>query len=162
MSCSFSVIISTLRPRQNGRHFSADTFKCIFVNENVPISIKISLKYVPKSSANNMPALVQTMAWRLAGRKPLSEPMVVIPHSKVHGANMGPIRGRQDPGGLHVGPMNFAIWDITDTYMCHSTSDNWNFLWWIISTNIHHYTGEVRVAEIFPHGYQIPIFHGPF
>ena len=34
------------------------------------------------------------------------------PDSKVHGANMGPIWGRQDPGGLHVGPVNFAIWDI--------------------------------------------------
>ena len=34
-----------------------------------------------------------------------------IPDSKVHGANMGPIWGRQDPGGPHVGPMNFAIWD---------------------------------------------------
>ena len=33
------------------------------------------------------------------------------PDSKVHGANMGPIWGRQDPGGPHVGPMNFAIWD---------------------------------------------------
>ena len=31
------------------------------------------------------------------------------PDSKVHRANMGPIWGRQDPGGLHVGPMNFAI-----------------------------------------------------
>ena len=31
------------------------------------------------------------------------------PDSKVHGANMGPIWGRQDPGGPHVGPMNFAI-----------------------------------------------------
>ena len=32
------------------------------------------------------------------------------PDSKVHGANVGPIWGRQDPGGTHVGPMNFAIW----------------------------------------------------
>ena len=31
------------------------------------------------------------------------------PDSKVHGANMGPIRGRQDPDGPHVGPMNLAI-----------------------------------------------------
>ena len=30
--------------------------------------------------------------------------------NKVHGANMGPTWGRQDPGGSHVGPMNFAIW----------------------------------------------------
>ena len=32
------------------------------------------------------------------------------PESKVHGANMGPSWGRQDPDGPHVGPMNFAIW----------------------------------------------------
>ena len=32
------------------------------------------------------------------------------PDSKVRGANMGPIWGRQDPGGPHVGPMNFVIW----------------------------------------------------
>ena len=32
------------------------------------------------------------------------------PDSKFHGANMGPIWGRQDPGGPHVGPMNFVIW----------------------------------------------------
>ena len=29
--------------------------------------------------------------------------------SKFYGANMGPTWGRQDPGGPHVGPMNFAI-----------------------------------------------------
>ena len=33
-----------------------------------------------------------------------------FPDSKIHGANKGPIWGRQDPGGPHVGPMNFAIW----------------------------------------------------
>ena len=33
----------------------------------------------------------------------------IIPDSKVHGANMGPIWGHQDPGGPHVGPINFAI-----------------------------------------------------
>ena len=42
----------TLRPRQNGRHF-ADIFKCISLNENVWISIKISLNFVPESSVNN-------------------------------------------------------------------------------------------------------------
>ena len=31
------------------------------------------------------------------------------PDSKVHGANMGPIWGQQDPDGSHVGLMNFAI-----------------------------------------------------
>ena len=35
-----------------------------------------------------------------------------VPDSKVHGANMGPIWGRQDPGGPHVGPVNLAIWGV--------------------------------------------------
>ena len=34
----------------------------------------------------------------------------LYPDSKGHGANMGPIWGRQDPSGPHVGPMNFATW----------------------------------------------------
>ena len=34
----------------------------------------------------------------------------IYPHSKVHGANMVPIGGRQDPGGPHAGPMNLVIW----------------------------------------------------
>ena len=33
-----------------------------------------------------------------------------VPYGKVHGANMGPIWGWQDPGGPHVDPMNFAMW----------------------------------------------------
>ena len=40
-------------------------------------SILISLKFVPKGPINNIPALVQIMAWRLPGDKPLVEPMVV-------------------------------------------------------------------------------------
>ena len=69
--------LNTLRPRQNGRRFADDTFKRIFLNENVRISIKISLKFVPKGTINNNPALVQIMAWRRSGDKPLSEPMMV-------------------------------------------------------------------------------------
>ena len=34
------------------------------------------------------------------------------PDSKIHRGNMGPTWGRQDPGGTHVGPMNFAIWEV--------------------------------------------------
>ena len=68
---------NTLRPRQNGRRFADDTFKRIFLNENVRILIKISLKFVPKGPMNNSPALVQIMTWRRSGDKPLSEPMMV-------------------------------------------------------------------------------------
>ena len=68
---------NTLRPRQNGRHFANDIFKCIFLNKIVSIAIEISLKFVPKGPINNIPALVQIMAWRRSGDKPLSEPMMV-------------------------------------------------------------------------------------
>ena len=68
---------SNLGQRQNGRHFADDIFKCIFMNENIWIPIQISLKFIPKGPINNILALVQVMAWRRAGDKPLSEPMMV-------------------------------------------------------------------------------------
>ena len=69
--------INTLRPRQNGRYFTDSIIKCIFLNENISISIKISLKFAPKGPINNVPALVQIMAWRRPGDKPLSKTMMV-------------------------------------------------------------------------------------
>ena len=45
--------------------------------------------------------------------------MADSPNSKVHGANMGPVWGRQEPGGPHVGPMNFDIWGNCE-YGCKS------------------------------------------
>ena len=71
------ALFNTLRPRQNGRHFPDDIFKCIFLNENAWILIKILLKFVPKGPINKIPTLVQIMAWRRSGDKPLSEPMMV-------------------------------------------------------------------------------------
>ena len=70
--------VNTLRPRQNCRHFPDNIFKCIFLNENILISITISLKFIPKGAINNIPALGQIMAWRQPGDKPLYEPMVII------------------------------------------------------------------------------------
>ena len=72
-----ALAINTLRPRRNGQHFTDNIFKRIFFIENVWISIKISLKFVPKVRIDNIPALVQIMAWRRPGDKPLSEPMMV-------------------------------------------------------------------------------------
>ena len=71
------IDFNTLRPRQNGHHFADDILKRIFLNENIWIPIKISLKFVPEGSINNIPVLVQIMAWRRPGDKPLSEPMMV-------------------------------------------------------------------------------------
>ena len=53
-----------------------DNFKCIFVNENGRIPIRISLKFVPRSPIENNPALVQVMDWRRRANKPLAEPML--------------------------------------------------------------------------------------
>ena len=71
------LVLNTLRPRQNGRHFPDDIFKWISLNENVWISIKISLKFVPRGPISNIPSLVQIMAWCRPGDKPLSEAMMV-------------------------------------------------------------------------------------
>ena len=61
---------STLRPKQHGRLFPDDIF-------NVWISIRISLKFFPMGPFSNIPALLQIMAWRRPGDKPLSEPIMV-------------------------------------------------------------------------------------
>ena len=74
----YCISFNTLRPRRNGHHFADDIFKRIFFNAYIWILIQISLKSVPKDPINNIPALVQIMAWRRPGDKPLSEPMVVI------------------------------------------------------------------------------------
>ena len=71
------IFLNALRPRRNRRLCADDIFKCIFLHENVWISVEISLKFVPKGPINNIPALVQIMAWRRSGDKPLSEPMMV-------------------------------------------------------------------------------------
>ena len=55
---------NTLRPRGSRHHLADDIFKYIFLNENVWILINILLKFIPKGPINNIPALVQMMAWR--------------------------------------------------------------------------------------------------
>ena len=51
----------------------ADIFKSIFVNENDLIRIEISLKFVLRCPVDNMPELVQVMAWHRSGDKPLPD-----------------------------------------------------------------------------------------
>ena len=53
-----------------------DIFKCIFLNENDRIPIQISLQFVPMSPIDNRVELVQVIAWRRTGDKPLPEPMI--------------------------------------------------------------------------------------
>ena len=70
--------VNTKRSRQDGCYFADDVLKCIFLDENVWISLKILLNVVPMVPIDNIPALVQIMAWRRPGNKPLSEPMLVL------------------------------------------------------------------------------------
>ena len=65
-----------MRLKQDSRRFADGIFNCIFLTENICILIKISLKYIHKSLINNKSGLVQVMAWRRTGDKPLSETMM--------------------------------------------------------------------------------------
>ena len=69
------IQFNSLRPRQNDRHFTDDTFKCFFLNENVWISIKISLMFVPKDPFNDIgldnglaPTMRQAIIWTNDGQ----------------------------------------------------------------------------------------------
>ena len=115
-----------LRPRQKGWHFP-DIFKWIFLNENIWISLNISLKFVPKDPINNITVLVQITTWCWPGDKPLSEPMMVSllthicfaqPHWVKHQAGKlalvrSPMRVKIWPGewktGLRAGQVEYCI-----------------------------------------------------
>ena len=75
---SLSWSLNTLRLQQSDSNFPDNILKWIFLKENVRISIKISLKFVPGGPISNIPALVQIMAWCLSSNKPLFEPMMLL------------------------------------------------------------------------------------
>ena len=76
-------LTNTLRPRQNGRHFADGIIKCIYVNENHCILLRFSPKFI-----DNMPALVQVMAWCQIGNNPVPEPMMTFFLNLLHRLNM--------------------------------------------------------------------------
>ena len=51
--CFNSSCFNSSPPGQNVRHFADDIFKCIFLNENVWISLKFSLKFIPNVRINS-------------------------------------------------------------------------------------------------------------
>ena len=68
-------VIKAFRPDKMATIFADDIFKCIFVNENSCIWIKILFDVIPWCSAHNNSALVLVVAWCQTGNKPLPEPM---------------------------------------------------------------------------------------
>ena len=67
--------INTSRPGQHSGQFAHSIIEFIFLYENCCILILITLKYVPKGSIDNKPALIQIMTWYQTGKGPLSEPI---------------------------------------------------------------------------------------
>ena len=67
-----------VRPEQNGRHFADGILNYIFLKEICCISIKISLRFVPQGSIDDMSAFVQIMACCQTGNKESSEPLMII------------------------------------------------------------------------------------
>ena len=53
-----SINLNSSPPGQNGRHFTDNMFRDIFVNKNFYILVKISQKFVPKGTIDNNLALV--------------------------------------------------------------------------------------------------------
>ena len=76
------MTVNTLRQRQNGCHFADDSLKCIFLNENAWILIKISLTFAPNSPINYFSTLVWIMALRWPANKPLTE--LIMVRSQMH------------------------------------------------------------------------------
>ena len=72
-----------------------------------------------------------------------------VPDSKIHGANMGPIWGRQDPSGPHVGPMNFAIWgDLGRVgFYWKSNSEKYSWLNFINQPRLHNQNKPITIIK---------------
>ena len=104
----------TLSPRQYGRHFPGDILKCIFLNENIRISIKISMKFVAKGPINNIPPLVQIMAWRRPGDKPLSELMMVSLLTHICGTRPQWVKHTRSMTQSTACPINLSTYSILD------------------------------------------------
>ena len=95
----------------------------ILLNKNICILIKISLNFVPKGPINNIPALVQIIAWRRPGVKPLSEPMKVklpmqicITRPQLVHSNSVEITFCSHSSYCEVIAMKFCIWHMQILY----------------------------------------------
>ena len=73
----FDISVNKSRPGENGNYFADDILKFIFLKENLFILKKKFIDFFSSGPINNSPALVQIMATRRRGDKPLSEPKMV-------------------------------------------------------------------------------------
>ena len=90
---------NTQSPRQNGPYFAGGIFQRIFCEENICIWIRINLKFVPRDPINCKSILVQAIAWRLFGPKPLHETIL----TKIYDAITAPL----DHKGFILGRLRY-------------------------------------------------------
>ena len=128
--------IKTSRLRRNGWHFPDDILKWIFLNWNIRISIEISLNFVPRGLNDNIPPLVQVMAWRQLGDWQLSELRMVRSLTHLHmslrlneliGTHMSPRGIQSETGPL---PWASAHWLVQCTLECHWNATGWPSVHW--------------------------------
>ena len=76
-----------------------------------------SLKFVPKGLIDNNPALVEIMAWRRIGDKPLSEPMLTWSadaYAALGGDELIKCWSKDFVKGTHFTPvLEFVFWELT-------------------------------------------------
>ena len=63
-----------MKPRQYGIHFEDVIFKCKLLQDAMAYWVNLHYNMSP---INNIPEIIQIMAWRQRGDMPLFEPMVV-------------------------------------------------------------------------------------
>ena len=139
LKTSWNIIMLTIKPHDtvnssssghNSSHSADGTFKPIFIKENYCILIRISLKFVPKGPIDNKPVLVQVMAWRRSGDKPLPEPTLAQFTDTYMRHWGGWVNGhfcwnyRNSWGGwMHL--------SVHHMHACFVNLKFWMFIWWI-------------------------------
>ena len=132
LSLSLCIIVFETKgneavPSQNGLNFADNNFKWISWSEEFEFGSKfhwhpgVQLKSILGSGADLALGMI-TRNWKKK----------IIPDSKVREAYMGLTRGRQHPGGPHVGPLNLVIRDVllyTQNLLCPLTRTAYMHPW---------------------------------
>ena len=97
-------------------HISPWLQRCGFMNDGIDMGWGGGLMQIVYTWMSNRNAALYHAAMRLSNFKGIRSYKLhisllqdMVPERKVNGTNMEPFWDRQDPGGPHVGPMNFAI-----------------------------------------------------
>ena len=129
------MALNTLVSGQNGHPFARRQFQMHFRQWNMSISLKLSLKFVPKGPIDNKPSLISRMSWRRKGDKPLYQTMM----AQFTDAYMLHWTSKSEHIGLskqnHYSPKFFVVWvqlmaccRIVDDSFWHLFK-NWNNGW---------------------------------